>query len=262
MWPPRKQEGQNLRPILTLGAQVGLHSLSVRARGVVDVLSSAIRSDERDGLDPRLLAEVLDGGDRAVEDRKDTLRQTCFRESQLKRGMKEWKSRTSLHGELGDDHRCSRVTLRGFDDQTVAGRDGVDRPKRDHSREVEPVMDRVSAGERAKSDRRTNGQMAAPTPSGTRRVKVSMSLLTSSFSPMRREGMAQAASTTYRPSKRSVFPRFPTPHDLVVQRSPADHEGRLPWRQRKSCPARVRSTERCHRGAPSEAPAACAMRSA
>jgi hypothetical protein len=39
--------------------------------------------------------------------------------------------------------------------------------------------------------------MAAPTPKGTRLVNVSMSLDTSSLSPMMSVGMAQAASTTW-----------------------------------------------------------------
>lgn len=43
----------------------------------------------------------------------------------------------------------------------------------------------------------TDGQMAAPTPKGTRLVNVSMSLDTSSLSPMMSVGMAQAASTTW-----------------------------------------------------------------
>lgn len=43
----------------------------------------------------------------------------------------------------------------------------------------------------------THGQIAAPTPRGTRRVSVSMSLETSNFSPMIKLGMAMAASTTW-----------------------------------------------------------------
>lgn len=62
---------------LTLGSQVGLHTLAVGSSGIVNVLSSLVGSDEGDGLDARLVAEELNGGNGSMEDREDTLGETC-----------------------------------------------------------------------------------------------------------------------------------------------------------------------------------------
>lgn len=65
------------KPKRTLRSQVGLHTLSFRSSRVVDVLARAVRSHERDRLDPRLLAEELDGRNGSMEDGKDALGKTC-----------------------------------------------------------------------------------------------------------------------------------------------------------------------------------------
>ena len=63
----------------------------------------------------------------------------------------------------------------------------------------------VKGGEPPWTDEYTYGQIAAVTPRGALRVSVSISLLTSSFSPMSRWGNEQAASTTCRPRWTSPF---------------------------------------------------------
>ena len=83
---------QKRAPRLTLSSQVGLHALAILACSIVDVLSGAVRTNERDGLDPWLLADELDGGDGTVQNRKNTLGKTCTRRtivSIVRRGSKK-----------------------------------------------------------------------------------------------------------------------------------------------------------------------------
>lgn len=53
---------------LTLRSEISLNTLSERSGSVVDVLSSSIRTDERNRFDSGFFAEEFDGRDGSVED--------------------------------------------------------------------------------------------------------------------------------------------------------------------------------------------------
>lgn len=142
----------NLSPLrvhhakLTLGSQIGLHTLAMHTGRVVNVLAGPVGAHERDGLDSWLFADEFDGGHGSVHDRQHTLGQTCERTSlslllSLRTGSE--CPLTRLFCQFGDNHGSSGVALRRLDDERIAGCDGIDGPQRDHGREVETVKNIV-----------------------------------------------------------------------------------------------------------------------
>ena len=121
-------------------------ALAVGPSAVEDVLAGRVAADEGDRLDQRLIADEVDGVDAAVKNAEDALRQA------------------GPLAQLGNDRDRSGIALAGLDDERRAGRDGHrNRPERDHGLKVSIVGRGGRTG-------KLNGQIAAPTPSGTRRV--------------------------------------------------------------------------------------------
>lgn len=105
---------------MVLCAQVCLDTLSVGRSTGVDVLSSLVGTNERDGLDSWFIQDEVDGVNGSVDDVENSW----------------WE--TSLLGEFGNDHGGSWISLRGLHDETVASDGGEwETPERNHGREVE-----------------------------------------------------------------------------------------------------------------------------
>ena len=114
----RSASGSTMRVVL--GPAHGLHALSVRRAGRIDVSGDIRRADKADRPDVGMGEDGVDGGLVAVHHVQDAGRPA------------------GLDEQLAQPHRHARVLLRGLEDEAVADRDGdAEHPHRDHGREIE-----------------------------------------------------------------------------------------------------------------------------
>ena len=144
------------------------------------MFSRAVTSDKTNCFDTGVIANSIHCWNRPVHDIDDT-----------------WREPSSLT-KFGNDHRCSRVTFRGFQDKSIPSYSGHrDRPEWDHPIDVCCVKDDITIDRRTHAGK-LNGAMlgksvsvdgnneivfktyAEVTPKGTLRTSVSISRLTTS----------------------------------------------------------------------------------
>ena len=86
------------------------------------MFSRAVTSDKADSFDTGMIADSIHRWDRPMHDIEDT-----------------WREPRSLT-KFSNDHRCSRVTFRGFQDECVPSYGSQrDRPEWDHPNDVHCV---------------------------------------------------------------------------------------------------------------------------